>query len=153
MKKLFGEILDGRLFGHPIHMMLVHFPSALFPMSVVFDLASIYFEDNNLSLFSFYSAAAGITLGWFALIFGIIDLLKIESQPKAFSKALLHGGLNLTWLIIFSVFVGIDFKTYPQINFPNILEVVVKIWTVIGILFSNFLGGELVLRFNIGKKK
>jgi uncharacterized membrane protein len=132
-------------------MMLVHFPIAFLPMSAGFDIAGIYFNNENLALFSFFCGVAGVALGLLALLFGAGDLLKIETKSKAFTKALLHGGLNLTWLLVFSVIVGIDFKTYPQINLPSIGEILIKICVVIGMLYSNFLGGELVLKFDIGK--
>jgi uncharacterized membrane protein len=148
-----GEILQGKLFGHPIHMMLIHFPSALLPLSVIFDAAGIYFKESNFILFSFYSAAAGAAAGWFALIFGIIDLLKIESSSKAFSTGLWHGGLNLLWLLIFSLFTGIDLKSYPGIDFPSSGEFLSKIIAAAGPLYSNFLGAELVLKYGIGRKK
>ena len=132
-------------------MMLVHFPTALLPMSAGFDIARIFFRDENLTLFSFYCGTAGTAIGFLALLFGTGDLLRIETEIRAFTKALLHGGLNLTWLIIFSVIIGIDLKTYPHLNLPSTGEVLIKLCVVAGMLYSNFLGGELVLKHDIGK--
>jgi uncharacterized membrane protein len=131
-------------------MMLVHFPSALFPVSLLADFIAIYSGDNSFYTFSFYALAAGTGFGWIALVFGLIDLLKISSDHKAFNKALLHGGLNFLWLITFSVLTGLKLKSYPAIEF-SLSEIIIKSIVVSGLIFSNFLGGELVLRFGIGK--
>jgi uncharacterized membrane protein len=131
--------------------MLVHFPSALLPMAVLLDVSSLYFGDRNLSLFSFYCLCAGTLLGWAALIFGSIDLFKISSGKKSFRTALLHGGLNLLWLFIFTISAGIELKNYPEINYPSAVKIFTEFFAIAGMFYSNFLGGELMLKYDIGK--
>jgi len=152
LKRLIEDLLKGKLFGHPVHMMLVHFPSALLPVSLIADFAAIFYGENNFYLFAFYSAVVGTAFGWLALLFGVIDLLSIPPEHSAFNKALIHGGLNFFWLILFSVYTVMEIKTYPEIGYSS-LKLIVKIAVVTGLLFSNFLGGELVLKFGIGKKE
>jgi len=147
------EFLRGRLFGHPAHIMLVHFPIALFPMGAFFDAASFYFNNTNLSLFSFYSITAGAAAGWTALIFGLIDLLKISPENKAFNTALLHGGLNFLWLTVFTIFAGLGLSTYPYIKVPSIGKLAAELSAAAGMLYSNYLGGVLLLKYDIGKEK
>ncbi|MEO8399827.1 MAG: DUF2231 domain-containing protein [Ignavibacteriaceae bacterium] len=151
--ELIKGIFKGRFLGHPIHLMIVHFPIAFFPMSAVLDLFSFFYEDKNLALFSFYAESAGVIFGWLALIFGTVDLLKISSKEKAFSVALIHGSLNLTWLIVFTVIAGIQIKFFPPIPVPGITVIVIKFIVVAGILFSNFLGGELLFKYEVVKKE
>lgn len=149
--KFLTQILKGRFLGHPIHIMLVHFPIAFFPLSAVLDLFSTLNNDANMALFGFYTGSAGVVLGWLALVFGTMDLLKISSKEKAFSVALIHGGLNLLWIIIFTIIVGIQLKAYPEINIPGYNIIIVKFIAVCGILFSNFLGGELLIKYHVVK--
>ncbi len=152
LKNFIKEFSRGRFFRHPIHLMLVHFPAALFPMALMLDICSSYFNDKNLSLFSFYTISAGTILGWAAIIFGAIDLLKIPSDKKVFKTALLHGGLNLLWLFTFTILAGIEIQSYPDINFPSAAKIAAEAFAVAGMLYSNFLGGELVLKYDIGKE-
>jgi len=147
-----SEFLRGRIFGHPVHMMLVHFPTAFFPMSVILDITSVYSRDDSLAVFSFYSLAAGAIMGWLALTFGAVELLKINPRSNLFVKAITHGGLNLIWMLIFSVISWNGLKDYPNINFPSTGEIIIKISALCGMLYSNFLGGELVLKYDVGKQ-
>ena len=132
--------------------MLVQFPSSLFPLSLLSDLTALYTGDNNFYLFSFYLAFAGTAAGWLALLFGILDLMKIPAEKTEFNKALIHGGLNFLWLISFSILVGSEMKIYPSLEY-SLIKLIVKIIVVTGLIFSNFIGGELVLRYGIGKKE
>jgi uncharacterized membrane protein len=153
LKNILNGLSRGRLFGHPVHIMLVHFPIALFPMGAVLDAASLYFKDPNLSIFSFYSIAAGAVTGWTALIFGAMDLLKISPENKAFSIGLLHGGLNLLWLFIFSISAGIEFSVYPNINLPSTGKLIAEFFAAAGMFYPNYLGGVLLLKYDVGKEK
>ncbi len=133
-------------------MMLVHFPTAFFPMSVILDITSVYSRDDSLAVFSFYSLAAGAIMGWLALTFGAVELLKINPRSNLFVKAITHGGLNLIWMLIFSVISWNGLKDYPNIKFPSTGEIIIKISALCGMLYSNFLGGELVLKYDVGKQ-
>lgn len=139
--------------GHPVHIMLIHFPVAFFPMSLVLDILSIIYSGNSLSLFSFYSSSAGVITGIFAMLFGAIDLINIPSKEKYFNTALLHGGLNFLWIAVFAIIDGINFKNYPEIFIPNKIQVIVEFVIVSGMIYSNFLGGELVLKYGLGRKE
>jgi len=147
-----NNILKGRLFGHPIHMMLVHFPSALFPLSASFALISFLLHNNELALFNFYIICTGAAMGWLALIFGIIELLQIQELEAPFKIALIHGGLNSLWVSVFTILAGVQVKYYPIIPVPSLAQVIIEIAVVLMMLYSNFLGGELVLKHGIGKK-
>ncbi len=153
MNKQIENIFKGKAMGHPVHIMLVHFPVAFFPMSAVLDLLSIIYSNSALSLFSFYSSSAGVILGTLAVIFGTIDLIKIPSKEKHFNIALIHGGLNFLWVIIFAAIAGINLKYYPEINIAGRTQTIIEFLSVAGMIYSNFLGGELVLKFGMGKKE
>ena len=77
MNNALKDILKGKAMGHPVHIMLVHFPVAFFPMSAVLDLLSIIYSNSALSLFSFYSSAAGVIFGIIAIILGIMFFFNI----------------------------------------------------------------------------
>jgi len=132
-------------------MMLVHFPAALFPVSAVFSLLSNVRYDPELALFNFYIICSGALVGWAALIFGIIDLIKIQGTDKRFMIGIIHGSLNILWLSFFSVLAGIQLKYYPSVPVPSLPIVLVEIFVVSSMIYSNHLGGELVLKYGAGR--
>lgn len=147
-----NSILKGRLFGHPVHMMLVHFPAALFPFSAAVALAALIYNSTELALFNFYIICAGSVMGWLALAFGLIELMQILDQKRTLRTVLIHGGLNTLWLCIFTILAGVQLKYYPEITIPSLTQVILEMIVVSVMIYSNFLGGELVLRYGIGKK-
>ncbi len=145
-------MFKGTISGHPIHMMLIHFPTAFLPLSALLDIFSIICESTYLAELAFYSLVLGTASGFFAAGFGAIDLIKIKNNQAILKTALLHGGLNVLWLMIFSVIAGIQLKQFPEINILNFWIIILKALIVVGLLYSNFLGGELVLRYGMGRK-
>jgi uncharacterized membrane protein len=143
------SLSKGRLLGHPVHSMLIHFPAALFFFSALTDVISFYYKASPYAFSSFLSGIAGTAFGWIAAIFGIIDLLKISPQSKAFNVALIHGGLNLLWLSLFSVLVGLQLKFYPFIELPALSVIIIKIGIITGMIVSNYLGGQLIYKYKV----
>jgi uncharacterized membrane protein len=151
--KFISELSKGKLAGHPIHVMLVHFPLALFPVSLLFDL--IYFKspDSAFSTMSFYCLVLGLAGGYMAAIFGMIDLINLKKDDELLNKALIHAGVNS--LVIFSYTI-LAFVRYKQ---PNYLGD--ELWIYIGsnVLLNLFLivgahyGGDLVFRYRVGVKE
>src|SRR5574338_85561 len=139
--------------GHPIHLMLIHFPISFLPLSALLDIFSIIYNNTYLAELAFYSLILGTTSAIFAAGFGAMELIKIKNGQSILRKALLHGGLNVLWLMIFSVIAGIQLKQFPEINILNLWLIILKVSIVAGLFHSNFLGGELVLRYGVGRKE
>ena len=81
--------------------MLVHFPTGLYPFSLVMDIMGSvlgnadYFIAGRLSLF----AAVGMSVP--AIFYGLLDFLKIDSTSSVWKKAGLHGILNFIMVLDF----------------------------------------------------
>src|SRR6476620_11479925 len=100
-----------KIFGHPIHIMLIHFPSALFPMDLACSAIFLYTKDASFTTASFYSMAGGVMLGWLAVIFGVFDLLNVfKNKPAAMKKALWHGGINSTVVLAYTILAFLQYK-------------------------------------------
>lgn len=150
MIEFFAQLKKARLFGHPIHAIFVHFPSALFPMSWLFDVLGVWLQNSCLSCAAFFSLAAGLVLGLVATLFGAIDYVRLSPEHVAWNKASLHAVLSIAWLCLFGIVFGLRLKTYPAIPFASMIEIVLSTIGVIGLIFSNFLGGDLVFRHKLG---
>jgi uncharacterized membrane protein len=62
-----------KLFGHPIHPMLIPFPLGLLATALIFDLIHLLFDEASLTRAAYYMIAAGIIGGLLAAVFGLID--------------------------------------------------------------------------------
>jgi len=150
LQTAFRDLIRGRFLGHPIHAMLVHFPSALFPVSLALDVIGLVSSDSSFASAAFYTLAAGLAGGAAAALFGAIDYFKIPSSHPAWLKATFHGGLNVIWLFSFAALFGARLKGYPEARIASAGAIIVTAILVIGVVVANFLGGELVFRHGIG---
>src|SRR5947207_13340906 len=91
-----------KLFGHPIHQMLIVFPLGVLGMSLFFDLIALATSRPALLQASFYMIAAGIIAGLVAAVFGLIDFLAIPAGTRAKRIGLLHGVGNVVVVALFA---------------------------------------------------
>lgn len=152
MPKFIAELGRGRILGHPIHSMLVHFPSALFPISWLFDFIAWYLNDTYLANMAFYLLGLAVLSAMAALIFGAIDYFAMATQTKAWKIASIHALLNILWIIIFGTIWGVEAMQFHDIRISGITLLMIKGITVLGMIISNYLGAELVYRYHVGSK-
>ncbi|MBO9683169.1 MAG: DUF2231 domain-containing protein [Flavisolibacter sp.] len=137
-----------KILRHPLHVMLIHFPTALLPMDLV--LSYFFYSTGNESYgtAAFYCLIGGVGLGLLAGVTGFIDLMMIKDRT-AMAAALIHGGINLTAILVFSVFAYRSWNLYPQIQVPTLTVLIVKLLTVVFIFVGNYLGGRLIFKHHI----
>src|ERR1041384_6381875 len=80
-----------RLFGHPIHPMLIVFPLGLLATSFIFDIVYLAADAPRFAVISYYMIGAGIIGGLVAAVFGLIDFLAIPRLTRAKRVGALHG--------------------------------------------------------------
>src|SRR2546422_10900721 len=80
-----------RLFGHPIHQMLIVFPLGLLATSFFFDIAFLITKRSDVATAAFWMILAGVIGGLVAAVFGLIDWLGIPRRTRAKNIGLLHG--------------------------------------------------------------
>jgi uncharacterized membrane protein len=136
-----------KLFGHPIHPMLIPFPLGLLGMAVIFDLLAVIAGKEVLALASHPMIGAGIITGLLAAIFGAIDWAAIPAGTRAKGIATTHGLGNVIIVVLFAIawWLRRDTPGAPS-GLPLLLEVI----GVLGALVTGWLGGELVDRLGVG---
>ncbi len=136
-----------KLFGHPIHPMLIPLPLGLFIMAVIFDIIHVI-TGAPITIVSFWNIVAGIIGGLLAAIFGFYDWLHIPQGTRAKRIGVFHGGGNLVLVILFAIAA---YLRYGQPGYiPTIAAFVIEI---VGLLLGSvtgWLGGELVDRLGVG---
>jgi uncharacterized membrane protein len=136
-----------KLFGHPIHQMLIVFPLGLLAMALVFDVLFLATGDGYWAQTSYAMIAAGILTGFLSAPFGVIDWLAIPSGTRAKRVGALHGAGNVFVLLLYSMSWaqrGLEPAGPPPTAF---------IFSFAGgliAIFTGWLGGELVDRLGVG---
>jgi uncharacterized membrane protein len=136
-----------KLFGHPIHPILIVFPLGLFATAVIFDILSLATENSFWTGMSYYLIYAGIIGGLAAAIFGLIDFLAIPAQTRAKSIGLLHGVGNV---IVVALFIGSCLLRRPTPETPPVMALTLSFTGVALSLLTGWLGGELIDRLGVG---
>ncbi|PYQ29399.1 MAG: hypothetical protein DMF56_10545 [Acidobacteria bacterium] len=136
-----------KLFGHPIHQMLIVFPLGLLATSLFFDVIGLTTDHPGLLQAAWYMIAAGVISGLVAAVFGLIDFLAIPSGTRAKRIGLLHGVGNVIVVALFAAswWLRRDHPANPG-SLPVILSAVA---TGLGGI-TGWLGGELVDRLGVG---
>ena len=91
-----------KLFGHPIHQMLVAFPLGLLATALAFDVIHLITANGYWSELAFWMIAAGVITGLLAAPFGFIDWLAIPSDTRAKRIGALHGIGNVIVVLLYA---------------------------------------------------
>lgn len=136
-----------KLFGHPIHPMLIVFPLGLFITSLIFDFIRYGTGEGTWSLVGFYMIGAGIIGGLLSAIFGAIDWWAIPQGTRAKVLGLWHGLGNVVVVVLFIISWVLRREMPAQ---PPTSAFVLSIIAVALGAVTGWLGGELVDRLGIG---
>jgi uncharacterized membrane protein len=136
-----------KLFGHPLHQMLVMFPLGLLGASVVFDLLYLLGGYAGGANVAYALIAAGCVAGLLAAPWGLIDWLAIPSGTRAKAIGALHGGGNAIVLLLFAASWALRQEASEQ---PPTAAWVVSFCGTALALVTAWLGGELVDRLGVG---
>jgi uncharacterized membrane protein len=140
-----------RIFGHPIHPMIIPFPFALWTFSLIADL--IYYFGNHDYLWvnvAFYTLFGGVIGAVLAAIPGIVDYFSIRDR-KVSSIAAWHARFNIIALLVFgaSLYLRTD-NGLRIVNGSMTIPVLLSVLGVLLISVSGWLGGELVYKHHVG---
>ncbi|HEX5419051.1 MAG TPA: DUF2231 domain-containing protein [Gammaproteobacteria bacterium] len=138
-----------RLFGHPIHPMLVVFPLGLLATAVCFDIVFLSTKTSVFAVVAYWMIIAGIVGGLVAAPFGFLDwLITIPAHTRAKRVGALHGAGNLVVVLLFIGSAILRTLAAPQPP-PGWAYVLSFIGAGLA-LVTGWLGGELVDRLGIG---
>lgn len=137
-----------KLFGHPIHQMLIVFPLGLLGTSLFFDIAYLITSRNELATVAYWIIFAGVITALLAAVFGLVDWLAIPSGTRAKRVGAWHGSGNVVIVALFAVSWWLRRGGDPAA--PPTMAIVLSAVGVCLALWTGWLGGELVDRHGIG---
>lgn len=137
-----------KLFGHPVHPMLIVLPLGLLSAAVVFDIVYLVTGDHVFSSVAFWNIAAGVVGGLAAAIFGASDWSHIPRDTRARRIGLWHGGGNVVVVVLFSLswLLRLGQDGYE----PGVLAYLLSFGGLGLAAVTGWLGGELVDRLGVG---
>lgn len=137
-----------KLFGHPIHPMLVVFPLGLFIFALLCDIAYVTTREPGFALVAYWDIVGGIVGGLVAAVFGTVDWLAIPRGTRAKAIGLWHGLGNVPVVGLFA------FNWLLRANTPDFLPPPLAIALSFAAIalggLTAWLGGELVDRLGVG---
>lgn len=136
-----------KLFGHPIHTILIVFPLGLLATSCVFDIINLLTGNGYWSAIAYWMIYAGIIGGLAAAIFGLIDWIAIPWGTRAKAIGLWHGLGNGIVVLLFIASCVLRRDVPSQ---PSTLAMTLSFLGVGLAVITGWLGGELVNRMGVG---
>ncbi|WP_246668359.1 MULTISPECIES: DUF2231 domain-containing protein [Bradyrhizobium] len=136
-----------RIGTHPIHPMLVPFPIACFVGALVTDVAYWQTAEMQWANFSAWLLFAGLIMGGFAAIAGLIDFFSnrlIRDLPYAWFHMI--GNVIVMLLALFNAFV------HSRDAWTSVVPtgLVLSMLTVLVMLCMGWLGWAMVYRYRVG---
>ena len=142
------DVLQGKPLGHPSHPMFVHFPTALFPTSLLFDLLSWGFTEPTLVRTAFYNIAVGLFGALLAIVTGFVDYRGMIPGSRKYRVTTWHMLANLSLVFIFAISLGLRALELEAVRTPLYLLAVSLIGLPL-LLVGNYFGAELVYRMGM----
>jgi uncharacterized membrane protein len=138
-----------KVFGHPLHPVLVAFPLGLLGASIIFDIAYLvsYRHNSRWADIAFGMICVGVAAGVIAAVPGLIDYLAIPRGTRAKRIGLLHGIGNVIVLALFAASIALRWRLVEQ---PPTQAIVLSFVGVALMVVTGWLGGELVDRLGVG---
>jgi uncharacterized membrane protein len=91
-----------RLFGHPLHPILVSIPIGLLALVPIWDVLSWLAWPGQMAPVAYYSEAAGLIGTGLAIVTGLIDFVKIRDERVA-KIALYHATAAISCVCLYGM--------------------------------------------------
>lgn len=132
--------------GHPLHPLLVTVPVGLFVAALVTDVVYIVDGSEGWAEASFWLLGGGLVGALIAAVTGLIDFAG-NARIREIRAAWLHLFGNLALVLV----EGINFiLRLPDAEVASSIGVVLSGVAVLLLLFSGWMGGEMVFRHGVG---
>ena len=139
------DVVQGKPFGHPSHPPFVHFPSALLPAALIFDVASRLDTDLTFTRAAFYNIALGLVVAVFAAATGLVDYLPMVGGSRKKIIGTRHLIAQVSALSLFALSLLVRSFDFDATQTP-IAAMFLAAAGVLVLSVGNYIGGTLVYR-------
>ena len=133
---------------HPVHPAVVHFPIACWTLATIGDVASLWLG-KPAWWWAGVSLALGTTIAIFAMITGVIELIKIANQKERLKVAERHMQLILlAWSVYAtSLFMRLDGFRLTE---TGMIEIGLSCLGFVILSIASWFGAQLVYKYEVG---
>jgi uncharacterized membrane protein len=141
------EVVQGKPMGHPTHAMLVHFPSALFPVAFALDIVSRINADLTVTRAAFYNIGFGLGFAALSAITGLIDYMPMIGgrSERNIRLGTLHMASQITATGLVAGSLAVRAFDYDATETPWAALILAGAGAIV-IAIGNYLGGSLVYK-------
>lgn len=137
-----------RLAGHPLHPMLVHFPVALWTLSVAMDAGGLITGREVWWTAGFACQALGLLTAVPAMAAGAFDFASLPRGHPGTDTAVAHlTAMSLAWLLYLA---SAALRGLPGPEAPPGPAIIAGFAGFLALAAGGWLGGRLVYRFGVG---
>jgi uncharacterized membrane protein len=139
------------ILGHPIHVMLVSYPLALYTVALVCDLLFLWTGGPPWFQMAFWTMLFGLIGNLAANFSGIVDFLALlKKAPQAKQTAIIH--LCVGWLLVALYGASLLLRNWGVTSDGGVstAAIVLNLVGAACVGLQGWFGGELVYRHGIG---
>ena len=145
------DFLQGKWLKHPLHPILVHLPTSLWPAALVFDVLGIMGIGGNASVqAAFYAILFGLGAALLAIPAGLADWLDIKPEKPARQLGLYHMVINISATVLWLVNLLLRWNDVGTATQVGTLPLALSIVGTLLLVVSGYLGGRMVYDYGIG---
>lgn len=142
-----------RIFGHPAHTALVHFPIGLLGTVPLWDSLALWRGPDPWGALGFWTLVLGLATAVLAVATGLLDYARLGEDHPAVDRASQHMWAVLAALALYAGSLGLRWPGGGPVEAPGW-----EAWTsgIAGLLclgLAGWLGGDLVLRYGVGTEE
>lgn len=143
-----------KLSGHPVHPLLIHFPTALLPMELLFRVLQRIYDSEPYGIAAYYCLLVAVLTGLLAIVTGILDIFDVaKTNKRAMSTALYHGFLNGVIILVYGIILYKLWERFPVMETPVMGAIILRAVLVLLLFGGNYLGGALIYKYHVGINK
>lgn len=139
-----------KLFGHPIHPMLIPFPITFYTTTLVAFAVYGLYGDPFWFRVGYAANIAGVVMALVAAAFGLVDFTAIPDGTAAKKHGYQHMALNVTSVAIFAINILFNAGQWNATTPEMTGAIVLPLLGLLATLGAGYLGWTLVQTHHVG---
>jgi len=140
-----------RFAGHPLHPAVVHFPVALWSVSLVWDALAAWTGAATWWHAGFWCLAAGLVMALPAAATGLMEFITIEDAHPAAATATQHMLVMLCAVCVYAVALVIRAGPAALEGWRLIAVLLLSASGLVLLAVGGWLGGKMVYTYGVGR--
>lgn|SRR5579871_3123493 len=141
-----------RVFGHPVHPMLVHFPIALWTVAAAAYLASAAQLSELADMTARFANIGGLVMAMLAMLAGLLELRAIDSRSEAMRVATWHMMIMATAWVCFLLALMVSISAGSDRATAQMSAAACALVGFVLMGVGGWYGGRLVYAFGVAVK-